>query len=219
MRVTKSIVLSRYNENIEWIKKYDNADLKIFVYNKGNGSLNISGNNIVFQNRPNLGRESETYLNHIIVNYDNLSDLTIFTQAHPFDNIPSFFDHVDYDLSLETDSNYFNWYGENYQTCDENGAPGIYPILSGHPNERGRTLKTMYEDVFGKSCPKEVIFKPNGSFCVSSDIILKNKKEIYENLNKFINYEEQINYEGIFKYNPYEGHAMERMWGLIFDIK
>jgi hypothetical protein len=36
---------------------------------------------------PNLGREGGTYLYHIIKNYDNLSDYTIFTQANPVDHI------------------------------------------------------------------------------------------------------------------------------------
>jgi hypothetical protein len=217
MTLTKSIVLSRYKENVGWVCDYDDEDLQIFIYNKGITSSNVKSKNIKTINRPNLGRESESFLYHIVENYDNLSDLIVFTQAWPFDNIPSFFDYIDNDLMLEKAENYFNWYGEKYKTCDENGAPEIYPISSGHPNKFNRTLKIIYEETFEKECPKEIRFKSNGSFCVTKDLVLKNKKEIYEKLIKFLIYEEQVDYDGIFKYNPYEGHIIERMWGLIFD--
>jgi len=217
MSLTKSIVLSRYSENVGWISDFDEEGIDIYIYNKGNISPGVKSKNIKVINRPNLGRESESFLYHIVENYDNLSDLIVFTQAWPFDNIPSFFDYIDNDLMLQDAENYFNWYGEQYKTCDENGAPEIYPIASGHPNEFNRTLKTIYEQVFEKECPKEITFKSNGSFCITKDLILNNKKEIYEKLITFLTYEEQVDYDGAFKYNPYEGHIIERMWGLIFN--
>lgn len=209
-----SVVISRFNENVDWVKEY--KDTKIIIYNKGN-DLELNEKNISIINRKNLGRESETYLHHIIEHYSTLSDLTIFTQAHPFDNIPSFFEFLNFDLSKKQYNNYFNWYGKNDILCDQNGSPGIYPILSGHPNQFNRTLKTIYEDVFDKECPSTIKFKPNASFSVSKDLILKRPKEVYKKLLSYLIYPEQNEYEGIFKYNPYEGHIIERMWGLIFN--
>jgi hypothetical protein len=217
MDFTKAIVLSRFNENIGWISEYENTDINIFVYDKGSIKPTVKFENIKFIKRSNLGRECDTFLYHIIENYDNLSDLTIFTQAWPFDNIPLFSDYLNGDLNLENCNNYFNWYGEMYQICDQDGYPGIYPISSGHPNPFNKTFKIIYEDVFGKPCPREIKFKPNSSFCVSKDLILKNKKEFYEKLLNFLRYEEQNDFEGIFKFNPYEGHIIERMWGFIFN--
>lgn len=209
-----SLVINRFNENVDWIQKYKN--LEIFIYNKGD-TLHLNSKNVTVIERENLGRESESYLFHIIENYDNLSDLTIFTQAHPFDNIPSFYEIIDEDLNNKEYINYFNWYGKRIDFCDEYGAPGIYPISSGHPNEFNRTLKSIYEEVYNRKCPSKINYKPNGSFSVSRDLILKSKKQVYEKFLTYLTYPEQVNYDGVFKFNPYEGHIIERMWGLIFN--
>jgi hypothetical protein len=72
------LVVARYNESIKWLfRDFTNC----IIYNKGE-KLNIN-NEIILQN---VGRESETYLQHIIKNYDNLSDITIFTQGNISDH-------------------------------------------------------------------------------------------------------------------------------------
>jgi hypothetical protein len=210
-----SLVINRFNENLDWIQKYKN--LNIFIYNKGNNDLNLIGDNIFIEKRENLGREAESYFHHIVQNYDSLSDLTIFTQAYPFDNIPLFFDNLNSDLDKKKYLNYFNWYGVKISYCDENGSPCIHPILSGHPNEYNRTLKIIYEEVFNKKCPTRIEYNPNASFSVSKDLILRNSKKVYQKFLSYLVYPEQNEYDGIFKYNPYEAHIIERMWGLIFN--
>ena len=74
------IVIARYNENIKWLKDYPFNEFKIKCYNKGpepptNECITPNCNII---NLPNVGRESHTYLYHIINNYDNLAPVTIF---------------------------------------------------------------------------------------------------------------------------------------------
>lgn len=76
------IIVSRYYENLQWLEKeIDNC----LIYNKGI-FLNIK-NEILLNN---VGRESETYLNYIINNYDNLPDVVVFTQGkiddHMYEN-------------------------------------------------------------------------------------------------------------------------------------
>ena len=73
------LVIARYNEDISWLKHIKNK--KITVYNKGKD--NVNGIQL-----PNIGRESHTYLTHIINNYDKLSDMTIFCQGDPFFHSP-----------------------------------------------------------------------------------------------------------------------------------
>jgi hypothetical protein len=73
-------VISRYNENLEWLNEdfFSNNDIPIIVYNKGiNDNINIKKEYKII-NLENVGRESHTYLYHIINNYDNLADTTIF---------------------------------------------------------------------------------------------------------------------------------------------
>lgn len=77
------LILARYNEDISWIDKVDVE--KITIYNKGENNLKYKCIKL-----PNIGRESHTYLYHIIENYDNLTELTIFSQGDPFFHSPHF---------------------------------------------------------------------------------------------------------------------------------
>ena len=73
-----SIIISRYNENLKWTLEYPYNKYKYIVYNKGNNDFFEKKNVINVINLPNVGRESHTYLYHIITNYDNLKDINVF---------------------------------------------------------------------------------------------------------------------------------------------
>jgi hypothetical protein len=84
------IVVARYNENLDWLKKIKKSkDLKITVYNKGLDDIDVP-----FIKLENKGRESQTYLYHIINNYDNLADQTIFCQGDSIFHSPDFLDLI-----------------------------------------------------------------------------------------------------------------------------
>lgn len=74
-----TIVVSRYNENIDWLLPYNDC---LTVYNKG--SDDISGFNTVIKLK-NIGREGHTYLDHIIKSYNNLANRVTFLQG---DSLP-----------------------------------------------------------------------------------------------------------------------------------
>lgn len=79
-----TVVIARYNESLEWSSNISNTRTKCIIYNKGS-KLDHIGPII---HLPNVGREEHTYLYHIINNYDNLSDYTMFLQGQPFDHTP-----------------------------------------------------------------------------------------------------------------------------------
>jgi hypothetical protein len=84
MNATTTLVCARYNEDLTWLLPLKNES--ILIYNKGEDNIdNFPENKII--KLPNLGREGGTYLHHIIANYDNLSDYTLFTQANPVDHV------------------------------------------------------------------------------------------------------------------------------------
>lgn len=69
------IVLARFDEPIEWAEEYQ-QQAKITVYDKNpNGTLPGS----IYL--PNVGRESHSYLHHIVTRYDSLAEWTVFSQA------------------------------------------------------------------------------------------------------------------------------------------
>lgn len=82
------IVVARYNENLDWLKLLP-KNFKITVYNKGLDDIDVPSIKL-----PNVGRESHTYLQHIISNYDNLSDKTIFCQGDSIFHNPDFIELV-----------------------------------------------------------------------------------------------------------------------------
>lgn len=80
------IVVSRFNECVEWTKIFDN----VIIYNKG-PILSGFANSKTLEN---VGREGHTYYTYICDNYDNLEDFTVFLQGYPFDHSPNIISDV-----------------------------------------------------------------------------------------------------------------------------
>lgn len=85
-------VFARYNESVKWILYSSDIANNAIIYNKGGDNIDIDEKDIKEHNiqiipRPNkpiFGREGETYLSHIIDNYEHLDEYTVFSQADPF---------------------------------------------------------------------------------------------------------------------------------------
>lgn len=72
------LVVARYNENLEWINNEPFNKYPIICYNKGNNNnFQINTEHKIY-NLENVGREGHTFLYHIINNYDNLAEVTVF---------------------------------------------------------------------------------------------------------------------------------------------
>lgn len=71
------IVISKYKEDIDWIKKCIENGVQFTIYDKSDtpmpGSLTLK----------NVGREAETLLHHIFNNYESLPDFLVFLQGDP----------------------------------------------------------------------------------------------------------------------------------------
>jgi len=74
------IVVSRYNEDLRWLLPYNDI---VTFYNKGNDNINYLNCKINLENK---GREGDTYLHHMITNYDRLASQTIFIQGEIHDH-------------------------------------------------------------------------------------------------------------------------------------
>jgi len=89
------LVLARYNEDISWIANLP-GNFKVTVYDKSGGSAPIPEatrariERVI--DRPNAGRESETFLEHIRRREYLCPDgFTVFLQGKPFDGAPELF--------------------------------------------------------------------------------------------------------------------------------
>ena len=84
-----SIVLARYNESLDWISEIPD-DFCVYVYNKGDRITSPTvlrrANYII--DRPNVGRESETYLFHMLTAPLPDRHYTVYSQGDPFLHSP-----------------------------------------------------------------------------------------------------------------------------------
>lgn len=198
-----ALVVARYNEDIDWVKDFPTK----YIYNKGDMNTisdELKQNTI---NLPNVGRESHTYLYHIIHNYDVLDDITIFTQG-------TYNDH--YEVSLDTFRDTFSnidAYSKNYidSTC-WGGYKRHYNFSikawRGELKNKDRQYGPWFETVFNQPFNNTTSVYKAGIFSVSKATILKRPKSFYEKLLKEVDYDN----------NPIEGHFMERSWLEVFCI-
>jgi hypothetical protein len=185
-----SIVVARYNEDVEWSKQFSN----IIIYNKGKPL--IENFNQIFLD--NVGREGHTYYKHIYDNYDNLADYTVFLQGNPFDHSPNLISNINNYINNKNLNIDFEFLSEEFATCN----------LTGCYFHRGLPLIETYEKLFGERKENmEFKFGAGAQFIVSKKKILQRPKEFYlkiiEMLNKNI--------------SPIEGHVIERFHKLIFS--
>jgi len=122
------IVVARYNENLDWLKKIKKSkDIKITVYNKGPDDIENIPSSITIIKLQNIGRESGTYLYHIINNYDNLAEQTIFCQGDSIFHSPDFLDLINkHRTKFEPVQPLTAWYWPE-------GEPPIYRVVPPKP--------------------------------------------------------------------------------------
>jgi hypothetical protein len=201
------IVVSRYNENLNWLNRKCKT-CEITVYNKGHTELNLF-NSI---NLPNVGRESHTYLYHIIDNYDKLEDLTIFCQGSTnTHHLKKYcFEQI---INNPNDTMFFGMPGDNMKDYQFQKIENIHISSSSENRNLSRhELKPCEITPYGK-WREHVIGKRHsgfitryGTFCVHKRHILQYPKSTYEELIKWLEDDE----------NPESGHYMEKIWSHLF---
>ena len=75
------LVIAKYKEDISWAEQ---LNFKKFIYNKNDEPF---PNSIQLKN---IGREAHTWAYHIVKNYNNLDEYTIFVQGDPFYHFENF---------------------------------------------------------------------------------------------------------------------------------
>jgi hypothetical protein len=76
------VVLAHHSEDLAWLSQIP-KDVHLSIYTKGS-RIELSKPLVAkasVKQLLNVGRESHTYLSHIVENYERLADWTVFTQA------------------------------------------------------------------------------------------------------------------------------------------
>jgi hypothetical protein len=72
------IVVARYNEDLSWLHREPFNQYPNIIYNKGKTSIDKFPKTHEVIELENTGREYASYLHHIISNYNNLANITVF---------------------------------------------------------------------------------------------------------------------------------------------
>ena len=210
---TNHVVISRYNEDLSWIERIGRSDSRIFIYNKGQKINNIVPEGVTVIDLENKGRESHTYLYHILNNYEELPEKIIFSQAHPNDHVSENF-RSDF-LDFLNSSAEFKYFSKNIleMKIDPDGVEES-GILNGSFWRNKHSLSSCCVTVPFELIPqiesKKWIFGTGAIFGVSRRSVLKNSKEFYQRSLEILE-------KSSDPVNPPEGHAFERSWYLIFN--
>lgn len=230
---TVDIVIARYNEDLDWLcedsvmNTITNSSLKtsIYIYNKGINNvtpkfMECYGTivDLYIIQLPNVGRCDHTYLHHIVKNYHNLADVTVFLPAScDMDfkyektrfTIDMAYADIDTVFIIDDPSNVYDAHKDFY----------LDRWMSSHESNRINTNDTMelasprpfgrwYTHVFGMKGKQFSGITYYGILAVSRKDIQGRKVSFYKNL---ITHVEGHN-------NPEAGHYIERSWSAIFQI-
>ena len=204
----KCLIISRYNEDLGWLKKYN--DFKITVYNKGFKLQDKPFYQVI--NLENKGRESHTWLYHIVKNYNILNDINVFLQGqiddlncmayqNPNDYLKKINKygfaasrygllgpfHWDWNVKVDKDIRYKNQWENNEISRSSIGFRNF--------------SKKLFPNI-----PLFVATSYGGCFAVKKEIIQQHNIVFYEKLLDILSQNK----------NPIEGHYMERLWCYIF---
>lgn len=142
----REIVVAKYREDVSWTR---DLPYKVTVYDKSDNQL--SGSMAL----RNVGREGHTYAHHVAENYDDLADVTVFTQGAPFDHVPGFLEDV------KTPVTRFTAYGKHT----------LESFADGDVNHPGLPLAKTFFELTNRRMPDKVMFRPGAIFAATREVL------------------------------------------------
>jgi hypothetical protein len=207
------IVVAHYDEDLSWLESHAHV---VTVYHKGPQPLQSPGIFSQTSILPNVGRESHTYLHHIVHHYHDLADVTLFTQGQVDDHLGpeiTLTQMLDACRSLPENDPFMIFSKHGLKQFDRwSGIPHVKKWKedqeSGVLRSADTTPGEFWKWVFGFDHPDVITFSWGAIFAVRKEAIWTRSREFYERLLGL--------FEQIGHLNPEEGHFMERFWLSIF---
>jgi hypothetical protein len=210
------IVIARYNEDLKWMLESPFNQYKYIVYNKGDNDdfEKINVKRII--NLPNVGKCDHTYLYHIISNYNNLSEITVFLPGSVDlkykkkialkllmeieDREKAVFISLNHDNIKKI---HYNFKLNNYRTKHKNNSSKNSEVVL--KKSTIRPFGLWFDNMFGNIEINCIIYY--GIFSINRDDIIQHPVTRYETLIKDLSDHS----------NPEVGHYIERSWCAIFN--
>jgi len=211
-----NLVVAKHNEDVQsWIDSDPIRDnCNVFLYNKGG---DFTAKHLChYQILPNIGRESHTYLTHIVDNYKNLSDITIFLQGNPFPHSYNEYGERLWDfieiLKTEKNIKYLPLYGLLNEFKRSRQMYGYYGESTSDPrNDVAPAVQRLAKRIFSENViiPEKLYFTTGAQFACSKEVIHYHSKSFYK---KCLDLHEESTEDAAWM--PY---VMERFWRYIFQ--
>lgn len=208
------LVISRYNESLEWLNDEKYTKYKSICYNAGNDENFYKPDNMEIVKIENKGKEAYTYLYHIIKNYDKLSDKTVFLPGSCEDpqrqgQLNTLINNLDDNKNtIFISANYSDVKQDLYDFKLDEYCSTNKDNFKNNSNcklnpSKIRPFGKWYENMFGDIKTTHVNYR--GLLVIHKKHILQKKKEFYEKLILEFNHP-----------NDEVAHYFERSWEAIF---
>ena len=212
-------VIARYNEDLLWTLEYPFNQFDYIVYNKGNNEDFEKAHVKQIVTLPNVGRESHTYLYHVIQNYHSLASIQVFLPGSVYLQCKK--DTATKLLKSIIDSHYqdatffycptqqptllqeFEHFTLDHWCCSESKNRQLNSESALLPSTL-RPFGNWYRHYIGNIDVNKFIFW--GIFSIDKRDILKHPVERYQRIIECVSTHS----------NPEAGHYIERAWAAIF---
>lgn len=200
------IVIAHYNETLDWVEPIANH---CHVYHKGNDLQPPPMGLHAWDKLANVGRESHTYLHHIISNYDKLAGITVFLQGEDLRRNNHTCFHTIHEMLRQIKNNVTCRVLSDPLSLDKIRHHGkwLKQWETGEMRRTKFTLGEFYQELFGIPPPKPISFCLKGCFAATRQMIQKHSIHFYIKAISFVDDHA----------NPEEGHYFERLWNVIFS--
>lgn len=226
--VSIRINIAHYKEDLTWVQKLIDSAYEVLIYEK-NTNLTYYKDYVKMNNvqilLANVGKESHTYLTHIIQNYDSLRDYEVFFQGRVDDHMDGDVeenlkdligkDHLSWCTSCKTKIGCFS--DEVYQEIKKK-HPDHKHINQFYTKEGIRDYR-FFKDIFPNlPLPNEpYYYNAFALFGVKKEVIQYYPKAFYEKLLNYFNPE----YKNFIDVDPSYfsiniGYTFETFWDFIF---
>lgn len=193
------LVVARYREELNWLRKVP-RQLAVTVYDKSGEAPRPGAVSL-----PNLGREAHTYLHHLVSQYDDLAEYTIFCQGKPFDHAYDFHESLRGFAEKPDEIGEFRWLGHIIDT-DTTDGHRLFRGWSKNEDGRGLDLRGFHRQLFGSEGPERYSFVLGAQFAVHRDVVRRQPLQFYERALAL-----SVNF-------PDAAHCYERTWDRVFGL-
>lgn len=213
------IVVARYKEPLTWLQDAPFCDHPVVVYNKGgNDDFVRPLFPVAVVPLPNVGVDAHTFVYHIVANYDQLADYTVFLQGsvdleHKYrravQTLRTSLERQCTVLSTRwaphpVQPTYYNFTLDKYELSHTtNTSDKRIAYLSPCPI---RPFGKWYESMFGNIATGHIVY--NHIMCVKREDIHKRPLAFYVGLLQMFGNEPDV--------QPELAHYVERAWEAVF---